>query len=233
MVAAPRRLPLRGSRVGTLALLSLVAGLALTIVVAVNDGLLPGEQRLLRLAHEHLDPWLGWLAGLFDAVFTDTSATVVFVGLGVVVALSWGRWAVAVFVLAGAATALARLGNLVDRPRPDAELGWSASVFAPGGYPSGHVVYFVLVFGTVVVLSRRRATGRTTTLLAAIAVPAIVLVGLTRLVRAEHWPADVVGAYLLSLPALLAVGWIHDHAPVAWQRRRAIPAQQDRSARAI
>ena len=53
------------------------------------------------------------------------------------------------FVIAGGMTGVSKLVDLALRPRPNEELVWTPIVHGEGGYPSGHVVYAVLVFGMI------------------------------------------------------------------------------------
>lgn len=203
------------------AALSLIVGIATTVLVATND-LLPGEVELLRWVLRWLEPVLGPVSDVLDDSFTDTSASVVFVVLVPVVWWWRGHWGAVVFLVAGAATSLARLGNLVDRPRPSGSLSWSDSAPGPGGYPSGHVVYFVLVFGTVALLAASpadRPGHREHPAVSWLAGAAIVVVGPARLVALDHWPLDVVGAYVLAFPVLVALGHLWTCGPT-WRRRR-------------
>lgn len=191
---------------------SFAGGLALTTWVARVE-LLPGERRFLRWVLADVAPWLGWVGRALDSAFTDASATVIFAVLAVGV-LAWrGWWAAVVFLVAGGLTALARLGNLVDRPRPTGRLEWDPAAAGPGGYPSGHVVYFVLIFGLLAYLGTTNLRPSVALILRGGAVLMMIVVGLSRLVRAEHWPADVLASYLLAVPALALVIRLYEHGP--------------------
>lgn len=196
---------------------SLLLGIGLTALVASSD-LLPGEAATLRFVIRWFDPWLSPVSDVLDETFTDLSASVVFVLLVPAVWGVWGRWAAAVFIAAGAATSLARLGSLVDRPRPDGSLEWSDAASGPGGYPSGHVVYFVLVFGSIALFAatddRRRLRA-----VAWLCTAMVIVVGPARLVALDHWPADVIGAYLLAFPVLVVVAHLGHHLPNWWSGR--------------
>lgn len=194
-----------------LAGLSAIGAVALT--AAASSGLFPGEQALLRWLIANVEPWFGPFSAAMDDAFTDWSATAVFALLVPVVWFLWGRWPTAVFVIAGALTGLTRLGNLANRPRPTGKLEWGSVASDGGGYPSGHVIYFVLVFGMLAFFALwlpsplpRRAT-------AAILVGLIAAVGPSRLVELDHWPADVVGAYLIAFPALVTTITLYIHGP--------------------
>jgi undecaprenyl-diphosphatase len=191
-----------------------VGGVLLTLDVRQRQ-LYPGESHILSFTHRVFGGVLGPIAGLLDDLFTDASATVVYAVLWVVVLGVGGVRAAAAFTVAGAGTSLARLGNLVDRPRPDGRLMWSENSLDAGGFPSGHVVYFVLVFGTIACLARglpRLAR----VIVQSVSIFLVVLIGPLRLVALDHWPADVVGGYALALPALWLVICLHRGIEAKW-----------------
>lgn len=111
------------------------------------------------------------------------------------------RWEAVMLIFAevgvGALGALVKV--IVQRPRPTAAL---VNMFAPindYSFPSGHVLLFTAFLGflffmlyTLVPHSTRRALGLT---LFGVLIP---LVGVSRVYLGEHWPSDVVGAYLLG-----------------------------------
>ena len=196
----------------TVAAASACLGVALTLAVR-GDGPLPGEVGLSRWAQANTPGILDPVASLLDVLLTDLAAPAVFVLLVALVWWAWGRYPAAVLALAGAATGLTRIADLVERPRPTPSLRWSSYSFGSGGYPSGHAVFVVLVFGTLALLARRHLPGPTGRRLA------VAFWGLTaftcwlRVSRLEHWPADILGGILLSLPALLAVAWLEPRIP--------------------
>lgn len=210
MASDPVRAPRVVSRAACLVgLVSLCAGLALSLAASGRE-LFPGERAVL-VWFVDTEQRLGTPARLLDGAFTDASATVVYVALLAAVWRYWGTRAAAAFGLAGALTILARLGNVVDRPRPTGRLEWGSADEAAGGFPSGHVVYFVLVFGTMAFLATQHRMGPRARLIVPVCCVLIAFVGPSRLVLADHWPADVVGGYLLALPGLVAVA-------LFWQR---------------
>lgn len=198
----------------TTALVIAAIGTAFTVAVSRSE-LLPGEVSVARWVHETLPGLLGPASRVLDLAFTDAMAPTIFLALAPVVAVAWGRLAAATYFVAGAATGLTKLADLVARPRPTEDLEWGTARFGNGGYPSGHVVYVVLVFGIIAYLASvheshrrvRRAVVAGSVALIAITAPA-------RVVELDHWPADVVGGYLVAMPALLMVIWVHRRAPV-------------------
>ena len=149
------------------------------------------------------------LAGFIDPVLTDTAAPVVFVAITLLVWWRWGRYPAVLLGLAGACTGLTRLGDLVERPRPTPTVEWSGYSFGNGGYPSGHVVFAVLVLGTVAVLARRHARPRAAMWIVGAMQLLIAVTSWTRVSRLEHWPLDVVGGGLMAAAGLLGIIWLH------------------------
>jgi undecaprenyl-diphosphatase len=195
-------------------------GTAFTVVVSRSE-LLPGEVAIARWVDTTLSGLLGPASGVLDVAFTDAMAPTIFLALVPVVAMAWGRLAAVIYFVAGAATGLTKLADLVARPRPTEDLEWGTARFGNGGYPSGHVVYVVLVFGTIAYLASVHETDpRVRRAVVAGSAALIVITAPARVVELDHWPADVVGGYLIALPGLLIVIWVHRRAPV-WIAARA------------
>jgi len=205
---------------GTIGVASACLGLVLTLAVR-GDGPLPGEVGLSRWAHDWTPGFLDPVAGLLDALLTDLAAPAMFVVLLALVWRAWGRYPAAVLAVAGAATGLTRVADLVQRPRPTPSLRWTDYSFGSGGYPSGHAVFVVLVFGTLALLARRHLPGPAGGRLAGACWALVLLACWLRISRLEHWPADVLGGILMAIPALLAVAWLEPRIPgrLADQRR--------------
>ncbi len=199
---------------------ALLAGGATALsVVAARSELLWGEAAVLRLAVSHLRGPLEGVGAVVEFLFTDLAAPIVFAVLLTAAWFRWGTLAASALLAAGAATALTRLADLVDRPPPLEDLTWGVPVFREGGYPSGHVVYGVLVFGTLAYLAgrcERRKCARVAIKGGCAAL--IVLFAPVRITGLDHWPGDVLGGYLLAAPALMLIIWCHRRA--AWSLAR-------------
>jgi undecaprenyl-diphosphatase len=103
----------------------------------------------------------------------------------------WWLWC-ALMVLAPIAEWIFK--NLVRRARPEA---------ASFAFPSGHATAAAAFFGAVVYLAGNLPR-RAALVVRVLAVMAMVLVGLSRIVLRKHWPVDVVAGIALGL-ALVAV----------------------------
>ena len=92
-------------------------------------------------------------------------APLIFFALLPIVWRAWGRWAALTFLVAGGLTFVVRLPEFPYRPRPTDDLVWTLAVRGSSSYPSGHVVYSVLVFGLfswpISPLGNRRDSGLT------------------------------------------------------------------------
>lgn len=182
---------------------------ALTLIVR-RSNLLPGEAALTRwLAGETGRP--GDILGDFlDFISAETVAPFIFAAALLVVWRLWGRYPGGILGVAGLLTAVTKIADLNDRPRPTPDLEWDFAYTGDGGFPSQHVIYGVLVFGLIAYLSFRcikRPLLRWT--MVGIFGGLAALMGPGRVIDGEHWPADVIGGYLISLPPLFALIWLH------------------------
>jgi undecaprenyl-diphosphatase len=196
-------------------LLSAVAAAILTTVVRRSE-LLAGEVGAMRWVDDHSPSGVDRVAAALDVAFTEYAAPVVFAALVVFVWRRWGTRPAVLFLVAGSLTAVTKVSDLASRPRPTSELEWTTVVYGEGGYPSGHVVFAVVVFGFLLHLARRHEPpGAVRTALSVGLTVLIVASGPARLVEADHWPADVVAGYLLAFPLLAGAVWLD---------RRMVPA---------
>ena len=200
---------------------ALAAAAAVLTVGVVRSDLLPGEAATSRWLSARTNWASEPLVDLVDVAFDEVAAPVIFFCLLPIVWIGWGRYAGLTFLGAGALTGLTKVVDAVGRPRPTEDLTLGEFAYGSGGYPSGHTVYAVLVFGTLAYLAGvhlPRSRARMALQAGLVAIP--VLVGPLRVMDEDHWPADVVGGYLLALPALFAVIWLHRHLP-GWLERHA------------
>jgi membrane-associated phospholipid phosphatase len=96
---------------------------------------------------------------------------------------------------------------LIQRPRPAANLVDVFEVLTSYSFPSGHVMFYMSLFGFVWYLAftlLKRSVKRS--LLLGFFGGFIILVGVSRIYLGQHWASDVLGAYLLG--GLILVGII-------------------------
>jgi undecaprenyl-diphosphatase len=116
--------------------------------------------------------------------------------------------AVAASLLAGLVGGGIRLA--VGRMRPSGPYVHVAGHLSGYSFPSGHVIQYTTLFGFafyVVFVAWRGGTARAL-VLAALAL-LVALVGPSRVYLGQHWPSDVVGAYLFA--GLWLAGTIEAH----------------------
>lgn len=125
-------------------------------------------------------------------------------GVAAAVARRWRPALVLAVALLGELLLFLATTALIDRPRPavdhlDAELPPTSS------FPSGHTAASIALYGGIaaLVLAATRAWWRW--LVLATAVVLVVVVAAARLYRGAHFPSDVLGSVLLTVPWLLVV----------------------------
>jgi membrane-associated phospholipid phosphatase len=118
------------------------------------------------------------------------------------------RLGVAALLCAGSGGAWYLLELVTARPRPDAHLVHVVRHAAGGGYPSGHVVFYFWAFVMIAVALAMRLPRRLRFLPGVVAVAALSIVCLGRVVFGEHWPTDVAGGLLLGGAWILGVLWL-------------------------
>jgi undecaprenyl-diphosphatase len=217
MDAPPRSLNvLRVGRLLSAWAIALVAALALSALVAVDD-VLPGEVRLLR----EIQTW-DWFGGAFADVVRFVTGTQVVLITGAVVAatlfLLGERRAAIALVLALIVLSILQpaIKEIVDRPRPTDDLVDIRGGITSPSFPSGHVMSPTVLYGVIIAfasvrlrwraIARAGVVGACTTLL--------VVTGAVNLYLGVHWPTDVIGGWLwgavVASFALIVVGRIND-----------------------
>ena len=100
-------------------------------------------------------------------------------------------------LLAGGVGTLTK--DLVQRARPTATFVHLAGHLADFSFPSGHVIFATVLFGTTfgivwIVWSKSLLRNAVLVILGAL----VLLMGPSRIYMGEHWPTDVLGAYCLG-----------------------------------
>ena len=196
-------------------------GLAVALTFAVRRSeLLPGEAAVSNWLVKNTGKPGNILGDFLDYISTETVAPFVFGAALLMAWRLWGRYSAGLLGLAGALTAATKITDLADRPRPTADLEWNFAYTGEGGFPSQHVIYAVLIFGLIAYFSFKHV--RRPLLrwgMVVIFAGLAVLMGPGRVIDGEHWPADSIGGYFISLPLLFALIWIYPRGLPILQRR--------------
>ena len=96
--------------------------------------------------------------------------------------------------------------DLVQRPRPGANMVNVIDTLNSYSFPSGHVMYYLGFLGFIgfLVFSLLKPSVKRSILLVLIGFP-IVTIGVSRIYLGQHWASDVLGAYLLGSLTLVAI----------------------------
>ena len=111
------------------------------------------------------------------------------------------HWEAVAALFAGFFTALVNVivKDYIRRPRPGIDLVHVFKVLNSYSFPSGHVMYYVGFFGFLWFLAYTLLKPSwIRTLLLILLGLLIALVGVSRVYLGQHWPSDVLGAYLLG-----------------------------------
>ena len=199
---------------------ALVSASVASTFAARGNGPFAGETGVTLWIHRNSPGPVNRIGDVLEPLFNDLAAPTIFAATCLFVWWRWGLRAIAVLGLAGALTGLTRVGDLVQRPRPTASGSWSSYAYGNGGYPSGHVVFVALIFGTLAILARRHGSTATATWVAVVGVTLTVVTSWTRVSHLEHWPLDVVGGLTMAGAALYGVAAFDHRLDNLMARRR-------------
>ena len=190
---------------------------AILFSIAVSDkGILWGEIGVSRWMYENTPGFVDILGNVIDAPITDIGAPLLFLAITILVYWRWGRYATIGLVLAGSMTGLTRISDIVERSGPNENFVFyhSSFIYGDGGYPSGHIVYAVMIFGMIAYLSEKHSKSQAGNVVRYLMFLLILLNLWTRISGLHHWPGDVIGGVLISMPAFLIVVWVYNRIPV-------------------
>ena len=189
---------------------------ALIFSFAVSEkGILWGEIGMSKWMYENTPEFVDFFGDVIDTPITDIGAPLLFIGISILVYWQWGRYATTGLVLAGFMTGITRISDIVERSGPNENFVFheSSLIYGEGGYPSGHIVYAIMIFGMIAYLAGRHSKTQMGTIVKYFMFLLILLNLWTRISGLHHWPGDVIGGVLLSTPALLIVIWLYNRVP--------------------
>jgi len=190
-----------------LALLALT--IALSTLASIHDKL-PGDTGTASLLQGLSFPG----EPLADSVRSITSTQFILAAGGALALLLWLRgYQLQALVFAAALIVLpllqAGIKEIVDRPRPTADLVELRAAFSSPGFPSGHVMSATYFYGFLLYLALTfPLPSLARSALAAVAAAVLALTGPVNIWLGVHWPSDTLGGYawgaLLLLPVVVA-----------------------------
>lgn len=187
--------------------LALLVGFATLAVAAHGPSVLPGDLRFARRVQG-----LDWplLTPLTDIANWSMRTVPLGIGVLLILGLLWLRGLrteAVVLLMASLLTPLSYpLKELIASPRPTPELIHVVDYAGGYGFPGGRSGNAVLVAGALAWIATQHIQSRAG-LIAAWSAAAVwsLLVGMARIRVGDHWPSDILGSWLWTLPALLLV----------------------------
>jgi undecaprenyl-diphosphatase len=180
--------------------------------LAAGDGLIPGDVWVALRAQEVSVPGLDTLVMATNWLGQGVPQTLAIALLVVAALAASGYRAEALLVLAAS---FARLLNtlfkaMINSPRPTIDLVGVTEEALGFGFPSGHAMGAVLLFGSLVIITPAVVRQRWLAIpLQMLAVLVILITGFGRVYSGAHWPSDVIGGYLWGLLLLQPLGWLY------------------------
>ncbi|MBD1366148.1 phosphatase PAP2 family protein [Mucilaginibacter sp. ZT4R22] len=104
---------------------------------------------------------------------------------------------------------------LVNRPRPSDDVVRIVLKTTQQSFPSGHVLFYVVFFGFLVVLMYQLEDipKFLRGFVIAVSLFMIFVIPLSRIYLGAHWFTDVMGGFLLGLLCLYLLSWLYLHKP--------------------
>ncbi len=112
-------------------------------------------------------------------------------------------------MLSGAVSTIVKL--LVNRPRPSGPLVRVIGKYLNQSFPSGHVLFYVIFFGFVILLmyQLKAIPGFLRISLSVISLLLIFAVCISRIYLGAHWFTDVLGGFLLGIVCLYTLSYFY------------------------
>ena len=191
----------------------LTALASLAYLAGANDQF-PGDVRVSTWVQALRADWLDAANGAVAFTGVEYVAGAIVIAAALASLLAHGRSAATLIVVASlAGFALRTAVKLaVSRPRPPDELVQVIERADGYSFPSGHVMFYVVLLGTLslVLTSSGMAARRRLAIQATFAV-VLLLMGFSRIYLGAHWMSDVVAGYLFGASVVAAASW-------AWKR---------------
>lgn len=198
--------------VGTPKRLLVLVAIACTFslsLIASGSGLVPGDLKIAREVQATSQPNVVAFVQFMNWV-NDVQRVAIITGLLSLAFAARGRFAEAVII---AATFLSQGANwflkqVAASPRPGDQQVNIMDVAAGFGFPSGHTMSAVALYGVIMYLTLHHIQRRSVRyLVCAVSVAVMLAIGFSRIYAGAHWPSDVLGSYLWGFWFVLGLGF--------------------------
>jgi membrane-associated phospholipid phosphatase len=185
-----------------LAFLLMLTFAAVLSYAASEYAILPFDVKSYQELQEQTSPWFKTLMQGISYLGEGAEALALTIIATAIFALRRQRLE-AIFMLATTSNVLITYGlkDLIHRARPF-PIAENSSGFIQSinqyGFPSGHVLFFVVFFGFFAYLAWIQFTGWVRVTSIAICAVLIVLIGPSRVFLGAHWATDVLGSYIIG-----------------------------------
>jgi len=191
---------------------SAVLGFSTLTVVVETTPLLPIDLEITRAIQSIDAPAFDLLMRLVSWAGFLPQSVIITLLIGFTLYVFGFRWESIIALLTALVSGMTNetVKYLIQRPRPAADLVDVFEVLSSYSFPSGHVMFYVSLFGFVWYAAHtmlKRSLIRS--LLLVFFGVLISLVGVSRIYLGQHWASDVLGAYLLG--GLILLGMILFH----------------------
>lgn len=220
---------------GALTLILLIGGVVVVVLaflasrvydaVTERDGVAGFDAPILHAAISMRSPVADGFAAAVAEVFGPIGMPILALVAILMLTLRRRSWTPAILVVSAGIGSLAMTitgKDIIDRSRPPLSDAIPPFEHSPS-FPSGHTLNATVIAGVVaylILLRRRTAAGRVTSV--GVAVVVAVVVGLTRVLLGAHWFTDVLAGWLLGTAWLGIV--ITAHRLYLTARQRGAPA---------
>ena len=193
------------------------AALALLAALGVLGGLyekFPGDLAVSTWVQSLGSDWLDMVMEAIAAAGTSIGALAA-VGIALLATFALRGPRAAGYLLAVAVVGVVVrtvLKTAIARPRPTEELVRVMDIRDSYSFPSGHVMFYTVLLGSLYfLLSSSGLSGRTIRLLQAMIAIALALTGISRIYLGVHWLSDVLAGYAFGAALVAVAAW-------AWRR---------------
>lgn len=197
----------------------LLSGAILFSWIARRTQFFPGDRGITRILQKQKNPWLRRLMiAISEPGFAKLNIPLT-TGIAGVFWLLRFRLEAIFLVLSSTSNLLNMLlKRVIKRPRPTQDLVAVARVINEPSFPSGHVMYYMNLFGMLTYfLAINWRSGRLRNFLIAVCLSLMTLIGPSRVYLGAHWPSDVLAGYVygglwfggLTACYLRVKAWIH------------------------